>query len=330
MTLQQVAAQAGVSTPTISRVLNGRPDVAPATREKVLQVLRDAQYMPRGASAVPGSTQHIELVFDALDNPNNQDIMRGVTRAATEDGTHVAISTLPRNVSAREWVNELGRAGRAGLIIVTSRLTAEQYKRLEQAALPLVLVDPVLPVDELPSVGVNNWHGGVRATQHLLDLGHRRIGMLRGYKCLADDARYQGYVSALTNQGIAIDNQLVSRTQFRFDPAESATLKMLSVRERPTAIFAANDIAALGAVRAARTLGLGVPDDLSVVGFDDSVYASIATPGLTTIRQPFSQIGQTAYRILVDQIRGRAESSGSIELAATLIVRESTAVLGSG
>ena len=206
MTLQQIAERAGVSAPTISKVLNGRPDVAPATRERVLQALHEQQYLPRGASALPFAHRHIELVFDALRNTNNLEILREIIKSAAEHGGHVAVSTLPDNMNARQWIHELERVGRAGVIMVTSRLTSEQQQRLQEAALPVVLIDPINSVDgAVASVGATNWRGGVTAVQHLLELGHRRIAMLRGYDCLVDDARYHGYVAALTEAGVALD-----------------------------------------------------------------------------------------------------------------------------
>jgi LacI family transcriptional regulator len=326
MTLRHIAQRAGVSTPTISKVLNGRPDVAPDTRERVLRVLQEQQYLPRGASALPQAHKHIELVFDAMSNPNNLEMMRGIIKAADEDGAHVAVSVLPATVEARQWVNELERVGRAGLIMVTSRLTPEQHKRLTEAALPVVLIDPINPVEDgLTSVGTSSWQGGVAAVQHLLQLGHRRIAMLRGSECLADDARYHGYVAALTECGLAVDPNLIERAGFRFDAAVSAAQGILDRPHRPTAVFAANDLEAFGVMEAARRLGLCVPEDLSVVGFDDCVLAATSSPPLTTVRQPFVQMGEVAYRILRDQMEGRESDSLRVELATTLIVRESTA-----
>jgi LacI family transcriptional regulator len=325
MTLQQIAQRAGVSTPTISKVLNGRPDVAPATRERILRVLHEQQYLPRGASTLPMAHRHIELVFDALSNPNNLDMMRGVLQAAAEQGGHVAVSTVPENVNPRLWVNELDRVGRAGLIMVTPRLSSEQHKRLQEAALPLVLIDPINPVDpSLPSVGATNWQGGMGAIQHLLELGHRRIAMIRGYECLVDDARYHGYVAALSGCGIAVDEALIRRGQFRFGPSVEAAEEILNSASPPTAFFAANDLAALGVIEAARRTRRSVPRDLSVVGFDDSMYASASSPQLTTVRQPYLQMGEVAYQLLSDQIDGRDPASIRVELAATLVVRDST------
>ncbi len=315
-----------MSTPTISKVLNGRPDVAPATRERVLRVLREHDYVPRGASTVPMAHRHIELVFDALNNPNNLAMMKGVIQAATQQGGHVAVSTVAENVDARQWVNELKRVGRAGIIMVTSRLSTEQLKRLDEAALPLVLIDPINPVDQhLPSVGVSNWQGGRTAVQHLLELGHRRIAMLRGYECLVDDARYHGYAAALSGWGVDVDQELVARANFHFEPAVRAADKILRLPDPPTAVFAANDLEALGVIEAARQNGLSVPHDISVVGFDDSLYAHASSPPLTTLRQPLGQMGEVAYRTLGDLMQGREVESARVELAATLVVRESTA-----
>jgi LacI family transcriptional regulator len=326
MTLQQIAQRAGVSTPTISKVLNGRPDVAPATRERILRVLHEQQYLPRGASTLPMAHKHIELVFDALTNPNNLEMMRGVLQAAAEQGSHVAVSTVPENVNPRQWVNELDRVGRVGLIMVTSRLSSEQHKRLQEAALPLVLIDPINPVDpSLLSVGATNWQGGMSAVQHLLELGHRRIAMIRGYQCLVDDARYHGYVAALSGFGIAVDERLIGRGDFRFLPTVAIAEEILRLSSPPTAVFAANDLGALGVMEAARRTGLCVPSDLSVVGFDDNMYASASSPQLTTVRQPFVQMGEVAYQLLADQMEGRDPASVRVELAATLVIRDSTA-----
>ena len=259
-------------------------------------------------------------------NPNNLEIMSGIIEAADEQSGHVAVSILPPNVNTRHWIHELERFGRAGVIMVTSRLSAEQQSSLVEAAIPLVLIDPLNPVDEpVASVGASNWQGGVSAVQHLLELGHRRIAMLRGYECLVDDARYHGYSAALTEAGIDVDPGLVDRADFRVAPAVAAAEKILRRRDRPTAVFAANDHEAVGVIEAARRLGLSVPGDLSVVGFDDNVLAAASSPPLTSVRQPFAQMGAVAYRILTDQMEGREPNSIRVELATTLIHRESTA-----
>ena len=325
MTLQQVAERAGVSAPTISKVLNGRPDVSPETRERVLKVLREEQYLPRGASSLPMAHIHIELVFDALVTPNNLEITRGIVEAASEQGAHVAISTLPADLDVRPWINELERLGRAGLVIVTARLSADQQQQLQRASLPLVLIDPLsAPDPSLASVGAGNWQGGLTAVQHLLELGHRRIAMLRGRESVADRARYHGYVAALAGHGINVDESLIGSGDFRFEPTVPVALEILQRPDPPTAVFAANDAEALAVIEAARRLGKRVPEDLSVVGFDDNLIASVSSPRLTTVRQPFVQMGAVAYRVLTELMAGGESDVARVELATTLVVREST------
>jgi LacI family transcriptional regulator len=215
--------------------------------------------------------------------------------------------------------------GRSGLIMVTSRLNAEQQKSLNEAGFPLVLIDPVNTPDQaVVSVGATNWAGGLAAAEHLLSLGHTRIGMLRGRQSVCDTARYHGYVAALAGHGLEVDPALEARADFRFDPAVEVATMMLTADRPPTAIFAANDFEALGVIEAARRLGLHVPEDVSVVGFDDTIQARSASPQLTTVRQPFFDMGVAAYAALDDLISGREAISSRIELATTLVVRQST------
>ena len=149
--------------------------------------------------------------------------------------------------------------------------------------------------------------------------------MLRGYECLVDDARYHGYVAALSGYGIAVDEILIARGNFRYQPAVLAAEEILGSSNPATAFFAANDLEALGVIEAARRSGFSVPANLSVVGFDDSPYASASSPQLTTVRQPFVQMGEVAYQLLSDQMAGRDPAAVRVELAATLVIRDSTA-----
>ncbi|MBK6885428.1 MAG: substrate-binding domain-containing protein [Tetrasphaera sp.] len=326
VTLQQVADRAGVSTPTISKVLNGRPDVAPATRELVLRVLNEEGYRPRGAAAISGGTRHIEMVVDSLESPNLLDLLSGVLEAAGERGDRVAISVLDPGVDPERWLADLKRAGRAGLVIVTVRLSAGHIRHLRADGLPFVLIDPVNLVDSrVVSVGTSNWQGGFTATSHLLDLGHRRIAMVRGLDCLVDDARFHGYAAALARHGLGHDPDLVRRGDFTYAGGLRSGAALLALPSPPTAVFAANDLEALGVIEAARTAGLRVPDDLSVVGFDDNVVARSASPPLTTVRQPLAEMGTFAYRGLADILDGKKVTSPRVELSAELVIRSSTA-----
>lgn len=325
LTLRQIAETAGVSQPTISKVLNGRGDVAPDTRRRVLKLLRDHEYTPRGATSVPHAAKHIELAFDALVTPNNLEMMRGVIDAMTARNIHVAVSLYPADTRSDLWINELQRAGRSGVVMVTSRLSPAQQTRLSEADLPIVVIDPINPPDpSIVSVGASNWQGGMSAVEHLIQLGHTRIGIIRGRKSVCDTARYHGAAAAMAAHGLALEDQLVERGEFRFDESIPAATHILDRADRPTAIFAANDLAALGAIEAARRLGLRVPDDLSIIGFDDGLLARTASPPLTTVRQPFYDMGIAAASALNDLIHTGTSLSSRIELATQLIVREST------
>jgi LacI family transcriptional regulator len=325
MTLRQIAQESGLSAPTISKVLNGRADVAPETRVRVLELLRQNDYVPRGATGRPMVSTHVEVAFDALVTPNNLEILAGVVTAATAGGSHVAVSTSPAEINARLWINELERVDRSGLIMVTSRLSADQQKRLNELGLPLVLIDSINTPDQtVVSVGASNWSGGVAAVEHLIALGHQRIGMLRGRDSVCDNARYHGYVAAMTAAGLPIDRKLVQWGEFQFAPSIPAATRMLTADNPPTAIFAANDFGAMGVLEAARRLGVRVPEDLSIVGFDDNICARTSSPQLTTVRQPFHDMGAAAYSALNDLMNHREPMSYRIELATTLVVREST------
>ena len=326
MTMRQIAEAAGVSVPTISKVLNGRGDVSAATRQRVRETLAELDYLPRGATSLPMARRHVELTFDALVNPNNLEIMRGVVDAAQKAGGHVAVSTAPGDQAGPPWVNELVRTGRDGLILVTSELSDEQQQRLSRAKLPVVLIDPVnIPDASLPSVGATNFAGGMAATELLLQLGHRRIMMLRGRPSVCETARFGGYTTALAGAGLTVDAARLPSGNFQYRESLQAAHDLLAVDDPPTAIFAANDFSALAVIDVARHLGLRVPEDLSVVGFDDMMQATTTSPSLTTVKQPLYDMGAVAHEMLADLIEGRRPASHRLELATTLVVRESTA-----
>jgi LacI family transcriptional regulator len=215
------------------------------------------------------------------------------------------------------------------VILVTSELTMPQLRQVRDEGIPLVVVDPVnLPEPDLPSVGATNWAGGLAATDHLLSLGHRRIGAITGppgYLC--SRARIDGYRSALERLGAQFDPLLVRHGDFQHEGGFVRGGELLDLAEPPTAIFAGSDQQALGVYEAARQRGQRIPQDLSVVGFDDLPAARWVSPPLTTVRQPLADMGRVAAEMLGDLIEGVPLRSQRVELATELIVRESTARL---
>jgi LacI family transcriptional regulator len=328
-TLAAVAREAGVSVPTVSKVVNGRTDVAPETRARIGVLLAQHGYIARGPGGVQSTVRTVDLVFDAMQTPNNLEIVRGVIEAATVEDVDVVVGFVPDDPLGAAWARRTAHAQREGMIVVTSSITPQQWRHFLEQDIPVVTIDPVnIPNPELPSVGATNFNGGMEATAHLVALGHRRIGFIEGPpEAMVSIARLHGYHAALSQGGLSVDAELMRAGEFTFDAGFTAAADLLSLPGRPTALFASNDAQALGAIEAARTLGLRVPEELSVVGFDDMLAAQWSAPPLTTVRQPFAEMGHIAMRRLLRLIAGEQLSSPRIELATQLVIRKSTAAV---
>ena len=329
-TLAAIAAEAGVSLPTVSKVVNGRPDVAADTRARVERLLDEHHYERTGAGRQRRSGL-IDLVFNGLDSPWAVEILRGVEEWGTSHETGVAVSAVRHgNARPASWTSTLASHDTDGVILVISEPTEAQLEQLRSAGIPLVVVDPANPPPpELPSVGATNWAGGLAATEHLLSLGHRRIAAIAGPEdYLCSRARIDGYRSALERAGVAFDPALVRPGDFQHEGGFVSGGELLDRPDRPTAIFAGNDQHALGVYEAARQRALRIPQDLSVVGFDDLPVARWLSPPLTTVRQPLAEMGRAAAEMLGELIEGRPLRSRRVELSTELITRESTGPLG--
>ncbi|HEY1703817.1 MAG TPA: LacI family DNA-binding transcriptional regulator [Trebonia sp.] len=326
-TLAAIATEAGVSLPTVSKVVNGHPDVAPATRARVERLLREHNYARSGARRHRRSGL-IDLVFNGLDSPWAVEILRGVEEWGAAHSTGIAVSAV-RLGDARpaSWTGTLASHDTDGVILVTSELTSDQLKQLRGADIPLAVIDPVNPPPpDIPSVGATNWAGGLSATEHLAGLGHRRIAAISGPRdYLCSRARVDGYRSALERADLPFDPGLVRNGDFHHEGGFARATELLDLPDRPTAIFAGSDQQAFGVYQAARQHDLRIPEDLSVVGFDELPVTRWASPPLTTVRQPLAEMGRTAAEMLGDLINGRDLRASRIELSTELIVRESTA-----
>jgi LacI family transcriptional regulator len=329
-TLANVAASAGVSVATVSKVLNGRHDVAPATRALVQEHLHEHDYVARRVRAAQPPA--LELFFHGQLNAYHTEVLQGVVEAATEAGVAVVVSVRPRGQRSgasrpAAWARELATAGRQGAIVVTSELAAADLAALTRARMPVVVIDPLnLPSARVTSVGSTNFAGGLLATQHLLDLGHRRIAYLGGPAAAAcNQARMQGYRGAMEAAGAPVPDGYVRTGRFSYEHGIVGGVALLDLPDPPTAVFAGSDETALGVIEAARSRGLRVPEDLSVVGFDDTPVARLAAPPLTTVRQPLREMGAVAVRTALRLAAGERVDSHHVELATELVVRQSTA-----
>ncbi|MFC8720506.1 LacI family DNA-binding transcriptional regulator [Kitasatospora sp. NPDC057198] len=325
-TLSEIARAAGVSAPTVSKVLNGRADVAPATRAKVEEILRRTGYQRRRTAAPP--SRLLDLVFHQLDNAWAMEVIRGVENVARDEGLSVVLSeSAGRLTPGQTWVDGVLARRPAGVVLVLSELDAAQRDQLASRDIPFVVLDPAGdPAEGVPAVGAANWQGGLAATRHLLDLGHRRIGMISGPSgMMCSRARVDGYRTALGTARLPVDPELIIEGNFYHEIGQAAAHTLLTRPDRPTAIFAGNDLQALGVYEAARELGLRVPEDLSVVGFDDLPLARWVGPPLTTVRQPLVEMAETAARLAIELGRGEQPTATRVDLATSLVVRSSTA-----
>lgn len=313
-TLATIAASAGVSVATVSKVLNGRSDVAPATRSLVLSALRQHDYVAspprRGAEVCT-----IELQFDADLNAYSSEIIQGAVRAGGELGVSVVISIRRGRERTSKWARELAASGRRALIAVTSELTSAQLAALAEANLPLVVIDPLnLPRTRVTSVGSTNFAGGLAATQHLLSLGHRRIAYLGGP---GHHGRVEAFREAL---GAPVDEELIVFATGTRDSAYAAASGLFQSRPDVTAVVAGGNVLGEAAVLAARELDLRVPRDVSLIMFDDVPWAELCSPPLTVIAQPGRDIG---YRAAELALRTGARRPRTVVLPTELIVRAS-------
>ena len=324
-TLAEIAREAGVSTPTVSKVLNGRADVAPATRERIEALLRRHGYRRRRSATQ--ATPLLELVFHELESAWAMEVIRGVENVVREEGLSVVLSESSGRLSlGQTWMEGVLARRPMGVVLVLSGLDHDQQEQLASRDIPFVVMDPAGdPGQDVPAVGATNWHGGLAATRHLLELGHQRIGVIAGpARMMCSRARIDGYRAALETAGIEYDPGLVREGDFHHEAGHVAGLELLRLPDRPTAVFTGNDLQALGLYEAAREIGLRIPEDLSVVGFDDLPLARWVGPPLTTVRQPLTEMAEVATRMVLDLARGKRPSTLRVDLATSLVERSST------
>ena len=329
VTIREIADLAGVSIATVSRVMNGHSDVAEETRDLVMRIVREHGYATnrsaRGLSA--GRTGLVGVLVPLVYPVYFSAILSGAAEALYEQELRVVLSpTQHEHDREVSLLDRLMHGMTDGALIVLPEESSDELARLLEQGYRFVVVDPRLPLDErVPSVSAAHASGADQAMSHLLALGHRRIAAITGPRgWVATEDRRRGYHAALAAQGILPEPALEVEADFEIAPGRDAAGHLLDLRDPPTAIFAFNDNLAIGALQAARDRGLGVPGDLSVVGFDDVEPATIVTPTLTTVRQPLAEMGRTAVSLLMRLLERQRFETLRIELATRLVVREST------
>ena len=332
VTLQDVARLSGVSPATASKVLNGRTDVSAATRGRVLAVMADVGYHPTTARRDPGRPDALVAVFERLDSLYTATVLRGMVAATAAAGADLVLRYEPDAIHApdaaagRAWIATQQASGAGGIIAITTAVPESVVLAAEEMGVPLVAIDPLDTLDsQIVSVGATNWAGGRSATEHVIGLGHRRIGWIGGPpKSAASIERFHGYQAALDAAGLLLDPALVRGEDFSAETGRRLGGELLDLADPPTAIVSANDEVAVGVLTAARERGVPVPERLSVVGFDDTPQTLWTTPRLTSVRQPLVGMGRMAVESVLTLASGRPLASRHVQLATVLMVREST------
>jgi LacI family transcriptional regulator len=325
VTITDVARQAGVSVATVSKVINGRDGVASETSSHVLGVVERLGYETSlVARSLRARRTHVVGILVAEFEPFSTEILRGAGAALADTDYDVLAYAGARRSGGVGWerrhVSRLSGTLIDGAVIVTPTVVDVR------PGVPVVAVDPHTGPGALPTVESDNLAGALLATRHLVELGHRRIGFLAGRSDLESARRREeGYRLALAAAGIAADPTLVAASDFRRESSRGPARRLLARADRPTAVFAANDLSALGVLDVAAELGLRVPQDLSVVGFDDIPQAARTDPPLTTVRQPIQEMGAAAVALLLDLIEGLTAGADHVRLSTTLVPRASTA-----
>jgi LacI family transcriptional regulator, galactose operon repressor len=325
--IADVAARAGVGVATVSRVLNGRMGVRPSTRERIVEAIEELNYRP--SSLARGLSLRRSMVVAALlpwfTNPSAVERVRGIVDGLSASNYDLMVFDIESEDRQRRAFKLFDRGDRADGLLVVSTLPPEaEVDRLRAADIPCVLIDAVHP--SFPSIAVDDVAGGEIATRHLVELGHRRVALIGDpppeFRFDWSRDRTRGYERALASAGIEVRSEYVREGTRLPHVARAVAAELLSLPERPTAIFAASDTQAIGTVEAARALGIPVPQALSVVGFDDIEVASYV--GLTTVRQPLLESGRRGAKLLLESLSGRPVEPLRELLPLELVVRDTT------
>jgi Transcriptional regulators len=323
-TIVDVARTAGVSVSTVSKVINDRDGVAAETYEKVMSVVAELGYESSlVASSLRRRSTNVVGVLVPQFEPFSTELLKGIS-AATE-GTGYELLAYSGDLGHNEVGWERRSLSRLAGTLIDGAVIVAPTAAVTTATIPVVAIDPHTGRTGPSTVEVDNIGGARAATEHLIGLGHTRIAHVRGRTDLVSaEQREQGYREALQAAGLPYDPDLVRVGGYRAADTTDAARELLSLPQRPSAIFAANDLSAIRVLEVAAELGLRVPEDLSVVGFDNVPEAANATPALTTVSQPMHQIGAEAIRILMELLNGEAKEE-HLRLPATMVIRASTA-----
>lgn len=328
-TMREVAEKAEVSITTVSHVINKTRPVSDELSARVLESMDLLGYQPNllARSLRLGETKTIGVILPDSANPFFAEVARGIEDTGFEEGYSVIICNSDNNQDKEKlYIDVLYEKQVDGIIFVSTGESTKLLSDSREQKKPFVIVDRMMPGINSDSVMTDNEKGGYLATSHLIQLGHRKISCIRGPSGISPSAnRFTGYCRALEEHKIPLDETFILDGDFHFQSGYTNTLDLLKLDNPPTAIFALNDLMAVGAIAAAQKIGKNVPTDISIIGFDDIDLAAYVHPPLTTISQPKYEIGVMATNLLLDRIQDNNRQPRSRTLDIKLLIRESTA-----
>lgn len=329
ITIRDVAARAGVSVATVSHVLNGTRKVSPETAARVRRAMEELGYQPNAIaqSLRKRATYAIGILVSDITNPFFATLVRGVEDAALTSGYSVIVCNSDEDPQKEAmYIRALWRRRIDGMLIAPTRDgTSSAIKGLVKQRLPFVFVDRKAKGVEAPAVLSDNVGGAYLATRHLIEKGHRRIGIILGIpKATTTEERFAGYRRALNEAGIPVHEKLVVWGGYRIEGGRQAVTKLLSLRSPPTAIFSTNNLMSVGVLQEVRCRGLKVPEDVAIVGFDDLEWTELLSPPLTVVAQNPYEIGRRGLELLLAELRERKAVPEEIRIPVELKLRGST------
>jgi len=329
VTIKDVALAASVSITTVSHVINNTRFVDPSTRDRVLHSMDELGYHPNflARSLRKGFSKTIGLIVPDAANLFFAEVARRIEDYGYQQGYSVILGNSDNNPEKQSnYISTLLAKRVDGVIFISSGGEVKDLGRFLEAQVPIVVADRDVPLELADIVQIDNEQAGYDATRFLIDLGHSNIGCITGPVNLSSSVhRREGFYRAMHESGLPVLPEYLVVGEFQFQSGEHAMEELLSISPRPSAVFAFNDMMAIGAMTAIRHAGLSIPEDISIIGFDDIELASAVTPSLTTMAQPVDDIAHSATDLLIQRLGGNRQGDNQrVILAATLIKREST------
>lgn len=327
ITMKDVARRAGVSTATVSHVINETRFVSDELKARVYQAMRELNYRPNAIarSLRRKKTQNVGMIVPDISYPFLAEVARGVEDAGFELGYNVIVCDSDGDLEREaDYIRLLQEKKVDGIVFVAAGESSSHVQTLIEQGMPVVVCDRDLPGVEVDTVIADNVGSGYQATEHLIDLGHRHIGCIAGPQVLGiSNKRGKGYKRALGRYGILVREELIVRGDFRCRGGYEAMRKLLALDEPPTAVFACNDLMAVGAICTASKRRLRIPQDVAIVGCDDIALASFTNPSLSTVAHPKHEMGAMAVEMLVERIKDKSKPPTRRLLPTDLVIRDS-------